>query len=335
MTKGINRRQISEAIELLKNGEVVAFPTETVYGLGADATNSEAIKKIYLAKGRPSDNPLIVHVSSIEQMKQYVIEIPAYVEALLDEFSPGPITYVLKSNGKISPYVSAGLDTIGIRIPNHPIALTLSEEGQLPIAAPSANISGKPSPTTAQHVKDDLHGKIAGIIDGGPTKSGIESTVIDCTGAQPVVLRLGSVPAHEINKIVKVTPFIRKGGDKRHKAPQSPGLKYKHYAPEMPLMVVVEQEDVAHRLIEIEKQRDNKIGLLWTGSKTNVFGKVDKAIYLGSNAEEVGKNLYASLRTFHKHEIDIIVCFVHSADHIGKAVIDRLERAATKIYATL
>src|SRR5690625_5174075 len=171
MTDKLNMTNIDEAAYLLRSGEIVAFPTETVYGLGADATNERAVKKIFKAKGRPADNPLIVHVATKEQVANLVEHIPSYVEILMEHFSPGPITYVLKSNGKVVSAVTGGLDTVGVRIPNHPVALQLLQTCNIPLAAPSANVSGKPSPTSADHVADDMDGKIAGIIDGGPSRS--------------------------------------------------------------------------------------------------------------------------------------------------------------------
>src|SRR5690625_4175959 len=170
MTDKLNMTNIDEAAYLLRSGEIVAFPTETVYGLGADATNERAVEKIFKAKGRPADNPLIVHVATKEQVANLVEHIPSYVEILMEHFSPGPITYVLKSNGKVASAVTGGLDTVGVRIPNHPVALQLLQTCNIPLAAPSANVSGKPSPTSAAHVADDMDGKIAGIIDRKSTR---------------------------------------------------------------------------------------------------------------------------------------------------------------------
>ena len=199
-----NNDAINEAAALLKAGELVAFPTETVYGLGADATNKRAVERIFEAKGRPSDNPLIVHVADEKQLQGLALDVPEYVRQLIAAFSPGPITYVLKSNHKVAENVTAGLDTVGIRIPSHPAAIALIKRANLPIAAPSANISGRPSPTSAQHVIDDLSGRIAGVVDGGAAEIGLESTVIDCTAKTPVILRLGKVTKEALEKIVDV-----------------------------------------------------------------------------------------------------------------------------------
>ncbi len=193
-------KKITEAATLLQAGEVVAFPTETVYGLGADATNSDAVAKIFQAKGRPADNPLIVHVAEKAQINKYVTEIPQIAEKLIDAFMPGPLTVILKSNQKIASLVTAGLDTIAIRIPDHTVARALIEASGRPLAAPSANTSGKPSPTQAIHVFQDLNQKIAGIVDGGEAGVGVESTVVDCTGELPLILRPGGVTKEEMER---------------------------------------------------------------------------------------------------------------------------------------
>lgn len=332
MKQKINKEILIEAIELLEKGELIAFPTETVYGLGADATNDNAIKKIFQAKGRPSDNPLIVHVATADQMNRYVKEIPAYVKKLLQEFSPGPITYVLKGNGVIASSVTAGLNTIAFRIPSHPIAHELIKLSKLPIAAPSANISGKPSPTTAEHVIEDMDGRIAGIIDGGSTDGGIESTVVDCTGNNPVVLRLGGVSVRQIDEIVKVQKVVRKLNNGEQQIPKSPGLKYKHYAPDVPLIVVIENKEKLHRIVKQEKSQGYKVGLIWTGNLSDSFQNLDKAIFIGNDSKEIARNLYSSFRKFKKNEVDIVICFIQSKKQAGQAVLDRVKRAATLFY---
>src|SRR5690625_4129839 len=193
---------IAEAASFIQQGLTVAFPTETVYGLGADATNEQAVAKIFQAKRRPVDNPLIVHVATVNQLLRLVSYLPAYVEQLIDKLTPGPLTFVLPSNGTCAPNVTAGLSTVAVRIPSHPVAQRLLLSARLPIAAPSANISGKPSPTTADHVWEDLAGHIAGLLDGGKTGFGLESTVLDCTKEIPVILRPGSITKEQIEAII-------------------------------------------------------------------------------------------------------------------------------------
>jgi len=330
MTDKLDMTNIEEATYLLRSGEIVAFPTETVYGLGADATNERAVKKIFQAKGRPADNPLIVHVATKEQVANLVEHIPSYVEILMEHFSPGPITYVLKSNGKVASAVTGGLDTVGVRIPNHPVALQLLQTCNIPLAAPSANVSGKPSPTSADHVAYDMDGKIAGIIDGGPSKNGLESTVVDCTKEVPVILRLGGISANQIESVVGAVDVLTQTSAQH--TPKSPGLKYKHYAPEVPLTLLIRQANNAQQFIDKKKKKGLKVGILWCGKLQRVFQPVEKVIHLGDNEKEIAKNLYASLRSFKKGDVDSIICIVPSTNDIGQVVIDRLQRAATEIY---
>lgn len=321
-----NNENIQEAATLLKRGEVVAFPTETVYGLGADATNEQAVAKIFTAKGRPSDNPLIVHVASKEQLLELVTDVPDYVERLIDTFSPGPITYVLKSKGKVAANVTAGLNTVAVRIPNHDIALSLLTACELPIAAPSANISGRPSPTSATHVLDDLDGKIAAVLDGGTSQVGVESTVVDCTGAEPVILRRGKITEEDIEKVINVNEV--EIYDRQVEKPKSPGLKYKHYAPEIPLYLI-ESDITIQVVIDAEKRKGNRVGALVSAATAKKIS-ADKIVAVGIDEEEIAKNLYEALRSFKKVEVDVIVCESFPAKEVGKAVMDRICKAASR-----
>ncbi|KHE69210.1 L-threonylcarbamoyladenylate synthase, partial [Halobacillus sp. BBL2006] len=232
-----NNSSIEEAAQLLRNQHVVAFPTETVYGLGADATNEEAVQRIFEAKGRPSDNPLIVHVADIEQVEELAQNIPERAYQLMEAFWPGPLTLVLESNGVAAKNVTAGLSTIGIRMPDHPLALALLRNAGKPLAAPSANRSGRPSPTEAEHVWQDLNGRVSGILDGGATGVGVESTVLDCTSQPPVILRPGGVTKEDLEKILSKVDIDNALKDEQRQ-PKSPGMKYTHYAPEAPLWLV-------------------------------------------------------------------------------------------------
>lgn len=322
-----NKEKIDEAASLLKRGEVVAFPTETVYGLGADATNEDAVSKIFQAKGRPSDNPLIVHVATKEQLFHLVTDVQPYVERLIDTFSPGPITYVLKSKGKVATNVTAGLSTVAVRIPNHPVALALLSACKLPLAAPSANISGRPSPTTAKHVFDDLNGKIAAILDGGSCKVGLESTVVDCTGERPVILRTGKITEEDLQKVIDINEV--EVFTNNVEKPKSPGLKYKHYAPEIPLYLVESNNDL-QKVIEEEKHKGNRVGAL-VSNATKPMIQADEIIAIGTNEEEFAANLYEALRSFTKEKVDVIICESFPTKNVGKAVMDRLQRAASKI----
>jgi len=324
----LREESIRAAAKLLHAGEVVALPTETVYGLGADATNRLAVEKIFIAKGRPSDNPLIVHVANKEQLFELVEEAPAYVEKMIDCFSPGPITYVLKSSGKLASNVTAGLTTVGVRIPDNDVALDLISNSGLPIAAPSANISGKPSPTAAEHVLDDLNGKIAGILDGGPANVGVESTVVDCTNEIPVILRLGKITPDQIHN---VAGFVECADGSKGEVgkPRSPGLKYKHYAPEVPLVLVKNRNEL-QRAIEQERKLGNRVGVLASAATAkNVMA--DEIVVLGESETEMAMKLYQALRSFKQTDVDLVMCESLPQEGVGKAVMDRIERAADKI----
>ena len=231
-----------EAARFIQRGEVVAFPTETVYGLGADVFNESAIRKIFAAKGRPSDNPLIAHVSHHEQIHQLVSFIPAYAEALMSAFFPAPLTLVLPKHERVPLLATAGLATIGIRMPHHELAREFIAACATPVVAPSANLSGSPSPTTWEAVVADLSGRIACILQGAQTDIGLESTVVDCSGDAPVVLRAGGVTLEQLQAVV---PATRKADATDVTQPKSPGLKYRHYAPRATVMMVEEMNEVA------------------------------------------------------------------------------------------
>jgi len=318
---------IEEAAALLKAGEVVAFPTETVYGLGADATNEDAVQKIYRAKGRPGDNPLIVHVADKEQLETLVTDYPNYVDQLIEAFSPGPITYVLKSNHRVTSTVTGGLGTVGIRIPKHPVTQELLKACQLPVAGPSANLSGKPSPTTAQHVMDDLQGRIPAILDGGLANVGVESTVIDCTKEIPVILRFGQITQFDLEKIVGT---VHISDVKNSDTPKSPGVKYKHYVPEVPL-VLMDEDDVIP-FVQKEKALGKKVGVLTT-KKDDINIGIDKQFIIGESIQEMAANLYHILRAMKQTDVDIVIAYGFTKEKAGSAVMDRLCRAATTNYS--
>lgn len=323
---------IKQAAQLLKQGQTVAFPTETVYGLGADATNEHAVKKIFKAKGRPQDNPLIAHVATKKQLVDIVDNYKPYVDKLIDAFSPGPITYILPSNGTCAANVTAGLDTVGVRIPNHPVALKLLQKANIPVAAPSANISGKPSPTTANHVWEDLNGKIAGIVDGGLTGVGVESTVLDCTEDIPVILRPGGISQEELEQVigpVKIDPALKEKQSK----PKAPGMKYKHYTPEVPLWLVDGSIDTLNEIVAKAQKDGNRVAVL---IKTDDVAqiKTDQYYLLGNSLQEIAQHLYDALRTFKKEDTDIIICQTVPEKGIGQAIMNRLKKAAHKIISS-
>ncbi|WP_409252256.1 L-threonylcarbamoyladenylate synthase [Bacillus sp. SCS-153A] len=321
--------QIVEASQFLKDNEVIAFPTETVYGLGANAMSDEAVDKIFAAKGRPSDNPLIVHISNKEQLNELVEDIPAAAQTFMDQFWPGPLTIIFsKKEGVLSERVTAGLDSVGIRMPDHPVALALIEAANLPIAAPSANVSGRPSPTTAQHVIQDLEGRISGVIDGGETGVGVESTVVDCTSEIPVILRPGGVTKEQLEEAagrVLVDPSLAEGEG----APKSPGMKYTHYAPDAPLILLEGSREWMQSVIDEKRKAGMKVGVLTTEESAD-FYNADKILVTGSRSDlsTVAHSLYDVLRAFNESDVDIIFSETFPQEGVGMAIMNRLQKAA-------
>lgn len=321
--------QIVEASQFLKDNEVVAFPTETVYGLGANAKSDEAVDKIFAAKGRPSDNPLIVHISNSEQLNELVEEIPEAAQIMMEHFWPGPLTIIFKKKeGVLSEKVTAGLDSVGIRMPDHPVALALIEAANLPIAAPSANVSGRPSPTTAHHVTQDLDGRISGVINGGETGVGVESTVVDCTTEIPVILRPGGVTKEQLEEAagpVLVDPSLAKGEG----APKSPGMKYTHYAPDAPLILLEGKREWIQSLVEEKRQAGMKVGILTTEENAH-FYQADKILVSGSRSDlsTVAHSLYDVLRSFNESDVDLIFSETFPQEGVGMAIMNRLQKAA-------
>ncbi|MGD6778355.1 L-threonylcarbamoyladenylate synthase [Sutcliffiella horikoshii] len=324
--------QIMEAAGLLKENEVVAFPTETVYGLGANALSDQAVLKIFEAKGRPSDNPLIVHISKLEQLTELVDNVPESAHKLMEAFWPGPLTLVLPKKEGVSQYVTAGLDTLAVRMPDHPIARALIEISGLPLAAPSANLSGKPSPTTAKHVEEDLIHRIAGIVDGGATGVGLESTVVDCTAETPMILRPGGVTKEELEKVVgnvDVDPALF-SQEELHK-PKSPGMKYTHYAPIAPVYLVEGSASFMEQTIKGAQLKGHKVGLLATEETIAQIQATEiTAISCGTKNDfaTVASQLYDGLRAFNATDVDVIFSETFPRTGVGAAIMNRLEKAA-------
>lgn len=327
--------KIKYAADVIKKGGLVAFPTETVYGLGADVFNEEAVKRIFQVKGRPPDNPLIVHIADVADIKSLTESIPPKAKILAERFWPGPLTIVLKKSKKVSDIVTAGCDSVAIRIPNNLIALSLIKESGVPIVAPSANKSGRPSPTSARDVVEDLGGLVELILDGGKTKIGIESTVIDMTIDRPIILRPGGVTVEEIKKIIGDVGVITVGKRKRGltltaEPVKSPGLKYKHYSPKAPIVIVEGERDKVRRRIEIladEALKDKKkVGIITFSKSTKYKGC---AVYFaGEDAETVAKRLFSILREMDRKKVDLILSESLEEKGLGFAVADRLKRAA-------
>lgn len=329
--RGERQEDLEEAAECLLRGELVAFPTETVYGLGADAFNKEASLNIYLAKGRPSDNPLIVHIYDRAQLKQLVVDVPPLAEKAMAVFWPGPLTLVLKKGDSVPSCITGGLSSVAVRMPNHPVALALLKLVNKPIAAPSANQSGKPSPTLACHVWHDLQGKIAGIVDGGPTTVGLESTVLDFTNQVPTILRPGGISSEQLERVLgKVA--ISTGGDSE--APRAPGMKYTHYAPDAPVQICQgNTEAVVAKIRAGLASASEAVGLLISKETLQALGDIPpkvKVQILGSQNDlaEVASNLFAGLRWLDEQKIDIIYTEAFGREDIGSALMNRLEKAA-------
>jgi L-threonylcarbamoyladenylate synthase len=290
--ENLDRRPFRKAGDLLRQGEVVAFPTETVYGLGANALNANAVKKIFLAKGRPHDNPLIVHIAEFEQLKPLVQGISEKAYVLMHRFWPGPLTLIFPKSNLVPNEVTAGLDTVAVRMPRHPVALKLIKEAGVPIAAPSANTSGLPSPTEGAHVLADLNGKIPLILDGGETEVGLESTVVDVTVEPPLILRPGGVTLEEIEDAIGQAAYDPGLSKDKNETPRSPGMKYTHYSPKADVFIVDgPDKDRAQKITAVfhrMTQEGKKVALLLseeTGREINgINGRVIPCYYevLGS-----------------------------------------------------
>ncbi|MDD2431411.1 MAG: L-threonylcarbamoyladenylate synthase [Firmicutes bacterium] len=326
-TKIFFRNQLDEAATLLKAGHLVAFPTETVYGLGADALNPEAVLKIFAAKGRPADNPLIVHVKEAEDALGLAFTNAKFY-LLAKTFWPGPLTMVLPRKPIVPNVTTGGLDTVALRCPRNTIALELIAKANTPLAAPSANRSGRPSPTEAFHVLEDMKGIIAGVVDGGHTGIGLESTVLDLTTDTPQILRPGGVTLEMLREVLPETDFaVYHHGEKV----KSPGLKYKHYAPKAPVYRVFGEPEKQLELI-LEQIKDNptkKIGVLATSEYFSHYPTEHK-ISLGSRKDpmEIAGNLYSALRYFDSTDVEYILAETITGAGLKVAINDRLDRAS-------
>lgn len=320
----------------LQQGELISFPTETVYGLGADATNEAAVKKVYAAKGRPSDNPLIVHISAIEEVEQYVKQVPEIAGKLMRAFWPGPLTLIFKVKEQaFAPTVTAGLDSVAIRMPDNALTLQLIRESGIPLVGPSANTSGKPSPTTAEHVFHDLNGKIAGVLDDGETGVGLESTVLDITDPdRPTILRPGATTKETLEQVIG-TVYVDRHLITSDEAPKAPGMKYTHYSPNEPVIIVVGDEKVWKKAIETYQRQGEKIGLLANQTILHQFQADVSAVYsLGENKNinEASRLLYSGLRYFETTEATVILAQAYAQKGLGEAYMNRLQKAASNHF---
>ena len=331
----LKQQQLDQAADFIRQGELVAFPTETVYGLGADATNETAVKKVYAAKGRPSDNPLIVTVSDIAMVEKYTQPFSDDAKALMAKFWPGSLTMIFKLKpNALSKSVTGGLDTAAFRFPKNQTTLDLISKAGVPIVGPSANTSGKPSPTTAQHVYHDLNGKIAAIVDDGPTTVGVESTILDMSVATPSILRPGAVTKEDIEAVIHrpVIDELHHVGAKH--TPKAPGMKYKHYAPNAQVYIV-DPDDDWHDVVAWIKQHPQPIGVMAFDDIIKTINWPDNVdvISLGNDARTAAHDLFAELRDFDNHPAYKII-FTQGIDPkgIGEAYMNRLNKSAGQMH---
>lgn len=328
---GTDDKGITEAAKILKEGGLVAFPTETVYGLGANAMDDEAVSKVYAAKGRPSDNPMIVHVAKPQDLTLLTDNITDDMKKLAENFWPGPLTMVVQAKPQVSRITTGGLDTVAVRIPDNETTLKLIETAGMPLAGPSANLSGHPSPTSSNHVYDDLQGRIDAVIQGEICKVGIESTVVDMTSPAPVILRPGIVTAEDLEKVlgkkveldpaVLQKPKISNNGKlletEDDYKPKAPGMKYKHYAPKAEMIIFVGEPEKVRLAIAAEKMARVEFGQ-----------KVGVLIFDSDKPKEAAHDFFAQLRAFDKSGVDVILAAALKEDGVGLAVMNRMFKSA-------
>jgi len=335
-SKQPDTEKIREAATIIRKGGLVAFPTETVYGLGADALNPKAVLKLFKAKKRPLDNPPIVHVENINDIHRLAEQVPPKADQLMKEFWPGPLTLVFKRSETVPDVTVAGLDTIAVRMPQHLVALALIRESRCPIAAPSANLAGKPSPTSAEHVFDDLNGRIDAILDGGPTRIGVESTVLDLSVDPALVLRPGGTPLEALRRVlgeVELHPFVVAEKELTIEKSRSPGMRHRHYAPKAPLIVV--EGSIAAVMATVKSLitsywlQGKRVGVLATAETAWAY-EADVVKSLGSrrNVDGMAANLFRVLREFDEENVDVILSESVSTEGLGLAVMNRLRKAS-------
>lgn len=332
-----------EAAAILKRGGVVAFPTETVYGLGANALDGQAASKIYAAKGRPSDNPLIVHIAKASDLIPLVDEIPETGRALMEAYWPGPLTMIFNKSPVVPYATTGGLDTVAVRMPDDLIARRLIELSGVPVAAPSANLSGRPSPTTAEHVFQDMEGRIEMIVDGGPVGIGVESTILDVTGKVPMLLRPGAVTVEMLRETVgevEADPAMS-GSMEPGIKPRAPGMKYRHYAPRANLTLVEDEvwegAAVSARVVETITRlaldgagRGRSVGIICTDETRGLYpaGMTVRSLGRRDREETIAHSLFAALREFDGLEVEEIYSESFWGEHLGRAIMNRLAKAA-------
>lgn len=335
--KHLKKEEFALPAGILKAGGLVAFPTETVYGLGGDGMNPEAAEKIYAAKGRPSDNPLIIHIADPGDVDHIARDIPESARKLMEWFWPGPLTMIFHKKENVPLSTTGGLDTVAVRMPDHQAALMLIRESGVYIAAPSANTSGRPSPTRASHVIEDLSGKIEAVLDGGPVGIGLESTIIDMTEDTPVILRPGYITREMLSEAigeVRMDEALLKKGTQIGIRPKAPGMKYKHYAPKAPLIIFEGcgrdvRKEIQERTLRARAE-GKRVGIIAAGETKNCYSVNALIKSPGSRKDEdsIARGLYAVLREFDEEEVDIIFTESFRDGRLGPAVMNRLLKAA-------
>lgn len=333
--KNIDTEKMQEAGDLIAAGELVAFPTETVYGLGGDALHPDAAKKIYEAKGRPSDNPLIVHIAEVSDLERVGKHVPAQAKKLADAFWPGPLTMIVWKKDEVPFATTGGLNTVAVRMPDHPVALELIRRSGKLIAAPSANTSGRPSPTEASHVMGDLEGRIAMVLDGGPVGIGIESTIIDLTEPVPMILRPGYITPEMLSDVLGEEVIIDPGiiaADDTTK-PKAPGMKYKHYAPKADMIIIDGEKDAVVEKINVltkEAHVNGKKAAVIATEETKDAYMADVVLNIGAREDEdsIARHMYKILRECDKLDVEVIFSESFKTPRIGQAIMNRLLKAA-------
>ena len=330
----LDEKVLRQAGQVIRDGGLVAFPTETVYGLGGDALNKNSSHKIYAAKGRPSDNPLIVHISKMEDLPFLVEEIPENVYRLADAFWPGPLTIIMKKSEQVPLETTGGLQTVAVRMPSHPIARKFIEYAGGYVAAPSANVSGRPSPTKAKYVIEDMDGRIEMILDGDGIEIGLESTIVDMTGEVPMILRPGYITLEMLEKVLGEVQMDRTILDINCKEPpKAPGMRYRHYAPKAQLTIIEGKEEATIRkineLTEEAHLRGERVGIIGT-EETRDFYQGDSVKSVGKRKDEeaIARALYTLLREFDDEDVDVIYSESFSEGTMGQAIMNRLLKAA-------
>lgn len=328
---GYEDEALKRAAQILRDGGLVAFPTETVYGLGGNGLLADASRRIYAAKGRPSDNPLILHISSREELSAIVKNVPDVAEKLMDAFWPGPMTLIFEKADCVPYETTGGLDTVAVRMPSHEGARSLIREAGVPVAAPSANTSGRPSPTMADHVREDLDGKIDMIIDGGAVGIGLESTIIDVTGEIPVVLRPGHITKKQVEAVTgqaEMDPGLSGNDPDVH--PKAPGMKYRHYAPKADMTIYegTREETAAAINRQAAKYPADKVGILAAAETADCYTHGQVVVAGSRNEHTIGHGLYGALRSFDHMGVEIILSESFSGEEESEAVMNRLMKAA-------